>query len=471
MGMRDRRDVPVSTGNRHSLDRYETAVELLNGFFADPLAEIDRALAEDPEFVMGHCLRAGLFLISTEKAAEPELRRSIAAAEALAGRANDRERGHIAAARAWAEGDFHRASELYGAILTDHPRDILALQIGHQTDFLLGRQEMLLNRVVRVLPAWDDAVPGHGYVLGMHAFGLEENHRYDHAEATGRRAVELGRRDPWAIHAVAHVMEMQGRVAEGIGWMTSRTEDWAPDNMLAYHNWWHLALYHLDRGETDRVLEIYDGAVRPGPSGIVMEMLDATSLLWRLHLRGIDVGERWRELADTWEPMAEDAYYAFNDMHAMMAFVADGRDGPARRLVAALERQAAGSGSNAAMTRDVGLPVCRALRAFGAGDYATAVDLLMPVRAVAHRFGGSNAQRDVIAQTLIEAALRGGNGRLAHVLAAERTELKPASRYNWLVTERAAGQLGDRFGAERARMQAMSVYPVPARPAAHASAE
>ncbi len=454
MGLDDRRGVPYSTRDRVLLDRYEAAVDLLHGYFNDPLAAIDAALAEHPDFVMGHCFRAGLMAVATEKAAEPELKHSVEAAEALWDGANDRERGHIVAARAWLDGDFAGSVGRYGDILIDYPRDSLALQLAHLGDFYLGQSSLLRDRVARVLPHWDRDVPGYGYVLGMHAFGLEEMGDYGRAEETGRGAVALMPRDPWAVHAVAHVMEMQGRLADGIAWMTERTDDWAPANMFAFHNWWHLALYHLDLGQIDRVLELYDTAIRPRPSEVALELLDATSLLWRLHLSGIDVGERWREVAGAWEPMAEDGYYVFNDMHAMMAFVADGRAAAASRLTAALERRIAGTDTNAMMTRDVGLPVCRAIAAFAAGDYATTVDLLLPVRPIAHRFGGSHAQRDVLGLTLVEAALRGNRGRLARALMAERTDLKPGSPHNWATTARALTMMGDADGAADARSKA-----------------
>lgn len=100
MGLNDMHGEPVSTSDRRSLDRFEHASTLLSGFFADPLAVIDEALEEDPAFVMGHCMRAGLMLMAAEKSAQPELRRSVEAAEALASTANDRERGHTTAARA-----------------------------------------------------------------------------------------------------------------------------------------------------------------------------------------------------------------------------------------------------------------------------------------------------------------------------------------------------------------------------------
>ncbi|HEX2116013.1 MAG TPA: tetratricopeptide repeat protein, partial [Alphaproteobacteria bacterium] len=355
MGLTDCRGVPVSTNNRASLEGFERALKLLNGYFLDPLATIDRVLEQDPNFVLGHCFRAALMMISTERGAMPELQRSVEAAERLLETANERECGHIGALRVWLDGDFQRASDLYGRLLVHYPRDLFALQIAHTCDFLLGQSMTLRDRVARVLPYWDKDMPGYGYVLGMYAFGLEEMNDYRRAEDMGCRALDLERRDPWAVHAVAHVMEMEGRVADGIAFLTQRRDDWAQDNMFAYHNWWHLGLYHLDLGQTDRALELYDTAIRPKPSSVAMEMVDASAMLWRLYLRDIDVGTRWKELADSWAPSVEDAYYAFNDVHATMAYVGDGRLGEAERVIAALERRAKGAGTNTMMTREVGL--------------------------------------------------------------------------------------------------------------------
>jgi hypothetical protein len=224
------------------------------------------------------------------------------------------------------------------------------------------------------------------------------------------------------------------------------------DNGFAFHNWWHLALYYLDLGETGKVLELYDRRIRPARSQVILEMIDATAMLWRLHLRGVDVGVRWTELADGWEPLAADAHYAFNDMHAMMAFVADGREEAARTLLATLRARAdQASGTNAMMTREVGLPVCVALRAFGRGEWDVAIEMLRPVRLVASRAGGSHAQRDILSLTLVEAALRGGEAKLARALAAERTQVKPTSPFNWRLTARAQAFLGEHAGATQAQ--------------------
>ncbi len=454
MGLCDIRGVETSSENQASLDAFEQALEQSLAICGDPIALIDSALAEDPGFVMGHCFRAQMQLLAMEKSKLPEVARDVELAEALTGNANARERGHIAAVRAWLSGDLERAVRRWEELLLDDPLDALALFSAHMTDFYLGDSTQMRDRIARVLPAWSEDVPLYGYVLGMHAFGLEECADYDQAEKNGRRAVELNPKDTYAIHAVAHVMEMQGRQHEGIDWMASRQTDWEKSG-FAIHLWWHKALYHLDLGQIDAVMEIYDGGVRNKSSEISLEELDAAALLWRLNLLGVDVSDRWGELADKWEPSAEDTHYAFNDMHAMMTFAGDGRDMAAARLLgAAASYVTERGGTNANMTKEVGIPVCRALLAFSRGDYETTVDLLVPVRYKSFVFGGSYAQRDVINQTLLEAAIRCKRYKLARALIAERTALKPSSPLNWKNTARICDGLNDVAGAQKAWTEA-----------------
>jgi hypothetical protein len=143
-------------------------------------------------------------------------------------------------------------------------------------------------------------------------------------------------------------------------------------------------------------------------------------------------------VADAWEPIAAAGNYAFNDAHAMMAFVAAGRTGSAQAVLEAQRGAMAGEGDNAAFTREVGHPLTLAIKAFGEGDYAATVRLIRPIRNIAHRFGGSHAQRDIFDLTLIEAAFRAGDMPLAAALAAERADVKPTSPLARLFVQRAA---------------------------------
>ena len=109
----------------------------------------------------------------------------------------------------------------------------------------------------------------------------------------------------------------------------------------------------------------------------------------------------------------------------MMAMVGAGRWREADDILAAMNRAQEQGGVNRAMTREVGLPVARALHAFGRGAHDAAIDILSAVRPIAYRFGGSNAQRDIVDLTLLEAARRAGRHCLVRALANERLALKP----------------------------------------------
>lgn len=455
MPLHDCRGVPVSSATQALIDTLDRLQDLSLSFVGDPVSEIEGLLAKHPDFVMGHCFKAGLLTQTMETRVYDSMLASVVAAEALAARANDRERGHIAALRAWVDGDFFGAVQHWEEVLVRYPFDLLALQFVHLTDVLLGDTVGQRDCVARVFPLWDESIPGYEFVLGFYSFGLEENRDFAYAEELGRRAVAMRPQHPYAIHAVAHVMEMKGRQVGGIWWMRSRTDDWAGTN-FANHLWWHLSLLHLDLMQVDRVLEIYDHHLRSSaPSGDKYEELDAAALLWRLKLLDIDVGDRWTVLADKWESSATDTLYAFNDVHAMMAFVADGRDAVAERLLNANERYVDhASDANVAMSRIIGLPFCRALQAFARGDYGRCVDVLLPVRYRTNRLGGSYAQRDVIGWTLLEAALRAGRCELAMALANERTSAKPTSPQNWRTVARAHEGLGQKARAERAQARA-----------------
>jgi tetratricopeptide (TPR) repeat protein len=429
---------PLSHSSPEVARRFETAVRLMNAYQADPLAEIDGLLAEHSDFVMGHVFRAAALALTADKTFELEMARSLAGAEALASQANDRERGHIAAVRAWHDGDIARATEAWGRVAIDYPRDITAIQFAQLGDFFLGYSAMLRDRVARAVTHWSPSMPHYGFLLGMYAFGLEETAEYERAEQCGREAVSLDRQDAWAAHAVAHVMEMQGRTAEGSAWLQKTAEGWSPNGLFAFHNWWHLALFAIEAGDVPGALRLFDEKISAGGFGQALELIDGSALLWRLSVLGHDVGDRWTMLAEKWLTRADDRYYVFNDMHAMMSFVGAGWREAQTDLLHALEASVAQRGTNGMMTREVGLQATQAIVAFGAGDYAKAADLLLAVQGKANRFGGSHAQRDVFSWTLTEAAIRGGDRALAAALVAERLARKPQSALNKAWAGRAA---------------------------------
>ncbi|HSV71404.1 MAG TPA: tetratricopeptide repeat protein [Methylibium sp.] len=420
-----------------ALDAYEQALHQTRCLVGDPVASVDRALAAAPDMTMAHALKAWLMLLGTEPSGPAAARACCAAGAALA--ADERERAHLRGAALLADGHWHTAARALEDLALAHPRDALALQVGHQLDFFTGDSRMLRDRIARALPSWDAGTPGFHALLGMHAFGLEETGDYDAAERQGQRAVELQPHDSWGWHAVAHVAEMRNAPRAGIAWLQPNTTTWAEGSFLAVHNWWHLALFHLELDDIDEVLRLYDAAIGGPASSVVLDLLDQSALLWRLMLRGIDVGRRWQPLAERWAAVGGAGTYAFNDLHAAMACIGADREAALQALLAAQDEAMARDDDNAAFTREVGSAATRALVAFGAGDFRTCVELLRPIRHRTHRFGGSHAQRDLIDQTLIEAALRGGDGALAAGLIAERAALRPqgAPTRHWAARSRA----------------------------------
>jgi tetratricopeptide (TPR) repeat protein len=425
MTLFDARGTALSTTRQASVDAYDEALDLFNSFRADALAVLDAALAAEPGFVSGRLMQAGLILGSFDGALLGMARESFAAAEACAATANERERSLLAALRPWTLGDLQGSSRLLGRHVIDHPRDLFALQLAHLVDLVLGQSEMLRDRIGRAIGHWSSDDEGYGYVLGMHAFGLEECNEYARAEAAGRRAVELQPHDAWAVHAVAHVCEMQGRADEGLAWLTETRRHWSEQNSLAVHNHWHMALMHLSRGDEASALALYDGAVTPGPQALAMDLDDASALLWRLTLAGVPVQGRWASLAARWRAQAAWGHMGFNDVHAMMAMVgADDMDGAAECADAIA---AAAARSSAPGWRSVALPFSQALQAFAAGRHATCAELLLPVLAASHSLGGSHAQRDILRLTCAEAARRGGDDALVQALATQRRSQKQRS--------------------------------------------
>jgi tetratricopeptide (TPR) repeat protein len=430
---------------------YDRALDRLLRYHPDLVTLATQLSEEHGDVAMSNAFIAYLHLSSTARGDVDVAR---AAWEAMAATPmNPREQAHHDAIGAWVHGDWHGAGRRLDDLLEHWPADLLALMYGHLLDFFVGDAANLRDRPGRSLTAFDPAHPHAAFVRGMQAFGLEESGHYEAAEDAGLAAIAVNADDVWAIHAVTHTYEMRGRVATGVEFLTSREQDWGTGNLFTVHNWWHLALFHLELGDPSAALAIYDREVHNEASdSMVLQLLDAAAMLWRLHLDGIDTGGRFAALADAWST-ADDArrWYAFNDVHATLAYVGAGRLGDAERLVERMARYVNGdatgtaaTGANVAMTAEIGLPASRALVAYGKGDWSEVVAQLAPIRRRLHHFGGSHAQRDVLQRTLLEAALRNGQSDLARGLLAERLAVRPTSAYAARQHERLAASASRR---------------------------
>jgi tetratricopeptide (TPR) repeat protein len=400
----DARGCRISGANRAALQAYEDAFATFLGWRSGADLPLASALQQAPAFVMAHVLQAWQLLCSRDPrrvgSARPVL------ARAAGPPANERERLHLAAIASVLGDDYEGVKTGLGELLHTYPRDALALQAAHALDYVTGDSARMKERVAALLPAWSSELPGYAAVLAMHAFGLEECGDYARAEQVARAALAVDASDARAHHVMAHVFEMTGRADAGVRWMNEHLARWSADTVVATHCWWHLALFHLSQGEWKDALALYDRRVRAARSGEVADLIDAASLLWRIELRGGDAGARWTELAAAWAAHIDDGFCSFNDLHAMLAFVGARDWQRAQRLERALQRRWSLPTRHGATTRQLGLPACRALIAFARGKDALAITLLASLPPLAHRLGGSHAQRDVLHLTLRQALER-----------------------------------------------------------------
>ena len=430
MGSQDLRGNPSGSAQAAARDAAEQALWRMMSFYDPPLDDLDAAIAADPGWAMPHVMKAGFLLSLTEPGLQQEAAAHLQRAAALAAPAPPRERAHLEAVGALLEGRWHAACRIWDDLLVLHPRDALALQWSQLFDFYRGDTAQLRLRPARALPEWEADDPLYAYVLALHAFGLEENNLYPQAEAAGRRALAVNPRVPWAVHAVAHVMEMQGRFEEGAGWLRLHQPAWAEGNGFAAHLWWHKALFRFEAMDLEGVMRLSDGHLAGEALQITLQRVDAASMLWRAHLLGADTTERCQALLDAWAlDDAQAGHYAFNDVHAVLAMLGAGQVARAESWLARCAERALGAEdarrSNHLMAREVGLPLMRGLIAFARGDADGAADLIYPVRALAQRLGGSHAQRDLVDQTLLAAAARGSRIALGRALLNERSLAKP----------------------------------------------
>jgi len=299
----------------------------------------------------------------------------------------------------------------------------------------------MVASVERVIPAWSEDIPGYASILACRCFAQEEAGNYLVAEPSGRRAIELDPGDLWAAHAVAHVMEMQGRRSEGIQWLTALAPNWEGSHNLQHHLWWHCALFKLEHGDYAAVLDLYDTRFRDlaapltvASPDVYIDVQNAAATLFRLQRLGVDVGSRWEELADKAEARIGDCLSAFTLPHWVMALTATGRTAAAERMMESMRVYAKRGGTVPTIVRDYVLPIAEAQLAHAAGRHAEAVALMRPAIGGMYQLGGSHAQQDVLEQLFVDAALKAGSNAdisLALERVAGRRAIPPERFVGW----------------------------------------
>jgi tetratricopeptide (TPR) repeat protein len=369
---------------------------------ATPGPDLLKLLSEQPGFALGHTIRGFACKLLARSEMDVVAADSLASARACPS-GTGRENNFILALEDWIKGSPTRATARLQSILDAAPRDALAMKL-----------------VQGVMAQWGEH-PAKGYLLGCHAFTLEETGEYERAELVGRKGVELAPDDAWGLHAVAHVYDMTARAGEGLKWLEGRESSWAHCNNFRYHVWWHKALMHLDMGNFNDALELYDRDIRADKTDDYRDIANAASLLSRLELDGVDVGQRWAELADLSEKRATDGCLAFADLHYMLSLCGGERPEAAVGLIARMSKAKSELCETQRIIAHPGLRLARGMHSFASGEYASAWLNLRDARADLQAIGGSHAQRDVFQRVCIEAAIRGGYLDAAEGLLSERS--------------------------------------------------
>ncbi len=466
MSITDRRGVPLTASDPAAAAAYDDALEAFLNYELAAGAMTKQVLTDHPDMVMASVLRGSMMMMLETSGVHPKV--ASMAADGLAGaeQPTARERLHLEALGRWAAGDVLGAADAWDRILVAEPLDVLALKLHHYTTFWTGRASVLASAVDGVIDAWDPDVPGYDHVLGMQAFALNETGRHVEAEAAGREAVARNGEDLWSIHAVAHALEMQcahraGRdfLSEAGGYDVAADGAetlWGTKNPFIGHVWWHAALFEWHGGDYDRVLDLYDRRVRPSSTEFYLDLQNLSSLLARLERVGVDVGDRWDELADHAAGRIGDHVLTFTDVHVALTLARTGRRTELAAFIeslavhraeraAALDAAPAGRAATALLGHDVAIQVAQALDELGAGSTSAGVERLLAIRGDLAPIGGSHAQRDlfdlILAEGAAEAGAASGDVTLAVNLYRARARRWPRSVPTW-------HRLGELLGAD-----------------------
>jgi tetratricopeptide (TPR) repeat protein len=412
--LKDAQGLDVTTDSLSAIAQVNRFIEQSLSYSNATETAIVEGIAADPNCALAHAYAAAYYLSQESFHSRHQAVSHIKTAEQFALKTSKRERFYIKAISAWAKGDIDKAITYHEAIACKFPRDLISVQQGQYHYFYQGDKKRLLQIAETVFPANRE----NHYLYGAIAFGLEQCHRLQEAEMWGRQAIEINRNDPWAHHAVAHVMETQGRVEEGIAWMESLADTWENCNSMLYtHNWWHVALYYLQKQDFQKVLTLYDTKVwgrarKTSPK----DQVGAIALLLRLELRGVDIGETcWQELGNYLIDRIGEHNLPFQDLHYIYALARTGNLDLVEEMLLSME--AYSYQVKPALQQpwtDVALPAAKGMVAHALGDWKSAIAYLKPILTQLWTIGGSHAQRDLFEQVYLDALLREDTGRFMY---------------------------------------------------------
>ncbi|WP_025061249.1 tetratricopeptide repeat protein [Sulfitobacter guttiformis] len=427
---------PVTLSSSTSVAHWNGVIHGLLSHGQQTPVHLGKLMEVEPEFAMGHAAR-GLFCLMTGRAEViAPAHDALAAAKTAANSTHitSREAGWIEALDLWLAGKPTAAIGAVETVLLALPHDTLSAKLSHGIRFMLGDSAGMRRSVERILAAHGPDHAARGYLLGCHAFTLEETGEYARAEAVGREGLTYTTDDAWGLHAVAHVHDMMARPDCGIALIEKNTAAWSGSNNFRYHVWWHKALLHMERGELDIALGLYDAQIRADKTDDYRDISNAASLLSRLELEGMDIGPRWEELADFSENRVEDGCLVFADLHYLLALAGAERADARAAMTARFACDTLKTGEMPARVAAPGQAALSGLNAFSEGRYDTAFVNLAAARPLMQTIGGSHAQRDVFERITIDAGLRAGRYDATAAILRDRQRIRGGTLDRFAIT-------------------------------------
>lgn len=370
------------------------------------MADITAAARREPECAMLQIFAAVLHVLSQSDLEARRGLRYLDLARQRGADLNERERNLIDAVAAGCDGDFDRATGVYGQIVERWPRDILAAKLAEFHCFETGdaaRQLEIMENVAR-------ANGESPHALAMYAFALELNGRREDAEQVSRAALRLDPDSMWAQHCLAHVYGEQARVSEGIAVLENYAPGWRTfGQYIQSHNWFHLATLYLMQLDFNRAHDAYRHHIWGFQSDEAVEHTDAILLLWYVELAGGEVHERWREVAPHIQAKAHARVFPFLTSIYLYALERAGESAEVDGALAEMEEYARSQTGRAAYVwNEIGLKQARGSVAFARGDFDRAAALLGGALGDIACGGGSDEQRAVFAQSHFLSLSRAG---------------------------------------------------------------
>jgi hypothetical protein len=412
---------PVTLQDAGSLGAVNDFVEGFIACEARAVNVLKISSLDQSAIVQAYC--AALHMFAESRDAVSNARPFIDRALAESANATSRERRFVACVEAWVHGDIMLAANLHEEQAREFPRDLASIKLGQYHLFNLGDAPGMLRLALAALPHASDVA----YLHGMAAFAWEQCHLLDQAEVAARRGIALCRKEPWAHHALAHVMLTHGRISEGQAFMNEMSDTWTGLNsFMVTHNWWHQALFGLELGQHDDVLRLYDERVWGVAKDYSQDQVNAVSLLARLELCGVDVGERWQDLAGYLKTRINDHVLPFLDLHYVYGLARAGMP-QAAGLIRSLTDHATSRSQSDLVWGRVALPAAQGLLAHAQGDFKRAVTLLAQALPQLAAIGGSHAQRDLFDQIYLDSLMRSNQWPAAQQIVQQRLRGHPES--------------------------------------------